>query len=433
MTRSLRFAIALAICLITLLGYSVDTNHVRVGDTFPARLLPLTIMGEGDLDFNEYVAAAPEGRGLAEFYMFNRVGDRVISYYSIVPGLINLPTHYAARLIGVDNFAEYQLLGRITATLCTAGSVFFMAWILLGLCRQTSTAIIFTLVYAFATSAWSVAATALWQHGPSLLFLCAAFAGLCSRHRLGALFAGLMLGMAVWNRLPNGGYALMTGLYLALYRPKDLLVFLAGASVPALGLFSYSHSHWGTVTALGEGHQVALMGGPLLKNLAGLLISPNRGLFVYSPVLLFSLPMLYRVLARPGRQPLLFAWSLGALAILFAHAYWTIWWGGHSFGYRLITETVPVFIILLALSYERWISKSRLALAGFAVLASASFYVHFLGAVHYPGNWNNSPRDIDDAPERAWDFRDTQIGRLGDKLFEATDEAGQPHPDTDPN
>jgi hypothetical protein len=89
-----------------------------------------------------------------------------------------------------------------------------------------------------------------------------------------------------------------------------------------------------------------------------------------------------------------------------------VWWDGECFGYRLLTEMVPVWIFLLALSWERWIIHSRTGVICFATLATLSVYIHFLGGVYYPSGWNTSPRSIDEDPGRAWDYRDTEIGRL---------------------
>lgn len=417
-TRFRRASIAAACALAALVVYLADDNHVRSGDTFPARLLPISILEEGDLDFNEFSAQAPAGQRLEDGYMFNRVGDRIVSYYSIVPGLLNLPAHWVALRLGRDNRADVQTLARITSAWVAALSVFFMAWTLLALCRRTSTAVMFSALYAFGTTTWSVAATGLWQHGPSLLFLSAAFAGLVSSRRGALAFAGFMLGMAVWNRLPNAAYALAATGYVALQRPRDLPWLLAGAAWPALAMSIYSWTYWHSLLALGEGHRVAGFTGPLGPNLAGTLFSPNRGFFVFTPVFLLAVPTGVRVLAAPKRWPLWFALTLGSLGVLFVHALWSFWWGGECFGYRLLSEMVPAWILLLAVAFDDWIVRSRAALAAFAVLALLSVYVHFLGAVYYPSGWNGEPRSIDEDPGRAWDFRDTELGRLQRKFLE---------------
>ena len=99
-------SIALAVALAALLVYQLTDNHVRSGDTFPARLLPISILNEGNLNFNEFHRNAAPGHQLEEDYMFTRVGDRVLSYYSIVPGLVNLPAHWVAQQLGRDNRAD---------------------------------------------------------------------------------------------------------------------------------------------------------------------------------------------------------------------------------------------------------------------------------------------------------------------------------------
>src|SRR5207247_10839248 len=69
---------------------------------------------------------------------------------------------------------------------------------------------------------------------------------------------------------------------------------------------------------------------PLRDGLAGLLVSPGRGLFVYSPVLLFSLWGFLRMW-RDGPaafQPL----AVGVVLVVLVVSKWFLWWGGHSWG-----------------------------------------------------------------------------------------------------
>lgn len=44
-------------------------------------------------------------------------------------------------------------------------------------------------------------------------------------------------------------------------------------------------------------------------------------------------------------------------------------------------------------------------------LLAISLYIQFLGAVYFPCGWNASPVDVDRAPERLWDFYDTELSR----------------------
>jgi hypothetical protein len=241
-----------------------------------------------------------------------------------------------------------------------------------------------------------------------------------------------MLGMAVWNRPPNAVVALAAAAYVAFHRREQLVWFLGGALAPALALAAYSVTHWGSLWALGQGQRLGgqhglhtlHFTGPLLPNLAGTLASPNRGLFVFTPVFLLALPMLWRVLSRPRERPLFTFLSLAALAHLLVHSLWSVWWGGASFGYRLLTEMVPLLILLLALSWEHWISRRRVWIGAFAALGAVSVYFHFLGALYYPSGWNERPVNVDRQPSRVWNASDTELRRLQARFLEQPPWAG---------
>ena len=419
-------AIALVVAGAALVLYRLDTNYVRVDDNFPAELLPISILSEGDLDFDEFRSRVTSRR-IEDLYVFEQVNGRILSFYSIVPGLTNLPAHVLARAAGLDPFASSAVLARWTSSLMAALSVFFMTLTLQGVCRQARTAVLFGAFYAVGTCVWSVAATGLWQQGPSLLFLTAGLAGLCRGGPRWLFVSGLMLGMAVWARPLNATFALASFAYVLARDRAQLGWLLAGALVPAIGMGSYSITHWGSLWALGQGHRmVGTHGihetgfvGPLLPNLAGTLLSPNRGLFVFTPLFLFALPSLWQVLRRPRRELFVFLISVASLAHLLATALWAVWWGGDSFGYRLLMEMIPGLTILLALGWEQWITRHGIALCLFWLLFAASAYIHFLGAVYYPSGWNDRPVSVDRQPDRLWDWRDTEVSRLQRRFLES--------------
>jgi hypothetical protein len=153
--------------------------------------------------------------------------------------------------------------------------------------------------------------------------------------------------------------------------------------------------------------------------LAGLLISPSRGLFVFSPFFLFA-AVGVAVALRPGARaavPTLMRYLLVAILLdLLIYSRWTMWWGGHSFGYRLLTELVPLLVILLAVGWPR-IARNRAAVALFGLCLIFSFYVHFLGAIVAPSGFND---DIDLQPERLWNIRNSEIELSTRKLLRWT-------------
>src|SRR5436190_21059078 len=87
-----------------------------VGDAQPAELLPVSILREHDLDFDEF---APDREHLP--FWFKEVNGRVISFYPIVPGLLNTPAYWIADRFGGDVMQERARLSMWTATVLSAG------------------------------------------------------------------------------------------------------------------------------------------------------------------------------------------------------------------------------------------------------------------------------------------------------------------------
>lgn len=95
---------------LPLVVFLIGMRYVGSGDTEPAELLPISLLNEGNLDFNEFVG----GGDLP--YAYRLVGGRVVSSYPIVAGLLNVPVYAAARVAGVDLYAHRFELSMITAT-----------------------------------------------------------------------------------------------------------------------------------------------------------------------------------------------------------------------------------------------------------------------------------------------------------------------------
>jgi hypothetical protein len=145
---------------------------------------------------------------------------------------------------------------------------------------------------------------------------------------------------------------------------------------------------------LGVGSQIALVKTgssslwqtPLYVGIAGLLVSPGRGLLVYSPIAILGLWGAVRVWRDPVWKDLRPV-SLAAAAMLLLAAKWFDWWGGWWYGYRPIVDMV-ILLAFLAIPVVPWIKGRRRALLC-ASLCCWSFGVQALGAYSYDGSgWN---------------------------------------------
>ncbi len=388
---------SLLLFIFVLIGYLAGYDAYSTGDVVPNELLPISLLREGNFAFDEFV-----GPGLRAHlpYYFRTVKGRIVSVFPILPGVLNLPVYAAADVLGVDIWKRRRQLSFLSAGWITALSAAFVFLMLLRSGRQEHTAILFSLVYAFATCAWSVAGRAIWQHGPSLLLISIALWLLYSPSGRGVPWAGFFLGLAVCNRPINLLIALPLALFVLIHRRRRALAFALLALIPASLLAWYSLSYYGRLESLGQG-QTFVSGNPL-AGLAGVLISPARGLLVFSPIFIFAFAGMARTLRDRRAEPIYKYLAAATVLFLLAMAGWKMWWGGWSFGYRLLIELVPLLILFLAIYWEAAMAASPWRRRAFTAALLFSLYANFLGAHYYPSVFNGSPDNIDFHTGRLW-------------------------------
>ena len=143
-----------------------------------------------------------------------------------------------------------------------------------------------------------------------------------------------------------------------------------------------------------------------LAGLAGILISPSRGVLIFCPIVIFAAVGAWRARHDPHTVVRL---TLPVAAFIVAWSQYAVWWGGHSYGPRYLSDIAIPLGVLLGhglLPLQRGWASVRTALAGWSIA------VQLIGVVCYPGGgWNSIPADVDRAHERLWDWRDSQIVR----------------------
>lgn len=410
----------MAIFGLSFISLNLGFRYLGSGDTTPHELLAVSVLQEFDLDFNEFVdSSEPEDLR----YLYRNVDGRIVSIYPILPGLMNLPVYSLARLGGLDVFEHRLALSKLTATVLVSLSAVFMFLLMRLITGSGGSALLLSAVYLFGTCVWSVASMAMWQHTGSLFFLSGALFLLWSAPPPGrpgshkVWLAGLLLGLAVWGRPTNILIAAPLALVVLLRYRKNVAGFAAAFAVPLAFMELYSLVYWNDLLALGQGHRAGQFNANPLHAFMGLLFSANRGLFVFSPVLIFgAVELVRRVLAR-GTEPLIRGLGISFFLVLGLYSFWGQWWGGYCFGYRLLLETVPIVMVFMALGFGE-VTRGGWPMKGlFGLLALVSVFVHWLGAVWYPQGFNMHPNSINLFPERLWDFSDGELMRCVRKMW----------------
>ncbi len=286
--------------------------------------------------------------------------------------------------------------------------------------RQASPAAAWTvtLLFAFGTTAYSTASRVLWQHGPSMAAV-AACLWILSRPRLARrdlVLLGAVVGLAYTLRPTNSLTVLGVTSLLAIRSWRQLPWYFLGALVVAVPFVGHSLSLYGSLLPPYFLPQRLEPGASRFwEALAGNLLSPARGLFVFSPFLVFALAYSVRCIARGSLQPL----EVLSIGVITAHwlaiSAFPHWWGGHSVGPRFFTDVLPCFAVLLLPPVARILAEPRQqrpALALLVVSGVFSVLVHTWASVSYePHRWNDGPPSVDEAPNRLWDVRDLQFLR----------------------
>ena len=401
--------LAAAAFLIPFAVFVGDGRYLGSGDTAPAELLPIAILEHGALNFDAFVDPSPNA---PLPYWFRVRNGHVVSDYPVLPGLMNVPVFAAAKAGGVPLFENRFRLSLATSAALAAGSVLFLFFALRRSCRSDGAAFGFALLYAFGTEVWSVAGKGLFQHGPSLFFLTLALWLLPIETPHAAAVSALALGFAAAIRPTNILIAAPLAFFAWRTHRRGRAVFLSLLALPLALVFLHGATSWGDPLTLARNLVPTGFAGNAAVGLAGLLLSPARGLLVFSPFLLFAIPAAVAAWRRSGA---LFDRCLTVAIVLTLAAFsrWRIWWGGHSFGYRLLIELLPLLVLLVA-GFWPAIARRRWTAGLFALLAAASIFVQFLGARFYPSGFNEN---IDREPERLWQIRDSELPRLAARLL----------------
>jgi hypothetical protein len=401
---------ALGSALLLFVLYNLNGHATAVSDAYPNVYLAANVVENGSLAFaSSRRPARLLDPGLPGLIPSSRVdastGEALyVSFYGPGAALAAAPVlgalrPFAGALLGLDG-GSLLLLGKIAASLYAAASA---ALLYLTARRWVARRIALLLAFAFAlgTPMWTGASQTLWQHGPTSFFLLLGIALFVRGGLPGAAGAGASFAAAVACRPLAFVFGAAVGVHLLVVNRRAAVAFALGALPVAAALAAYNLYWLGSPFRSG---QAALMDGsldvwgtPLLEGLAGILVSPSRGLLVFSPFLAAAAPGAVLAWRRPQYRELR-PLSIAVLLGLLIHAKWFMWWGGHSYSYRILVDLSGALALLTIPSLD-WILERRARLAVFSGLVVWAVLVHALGVAVSGGTWSGHP-NVDDPRHR---------------------------------
>jgi len=341
------------------------------------------------------------------------------NYFSIfMPGvsLMGVPFYMLGKVFGLA-----QLFTFLSVTILALLNVFLVIRLAKKLKVGMAAAIISGAIFIFATNAFAYAFTFTQHHLSVTLLLLALINVLSKRTLVSNIILGVILTMAAIVDTPNVFLLSPIGLY-AIYKHfkserlhnklklsiKLKIVGIIMGIVPILAIFGwYNYSLTETLTKLPQNigrapfeqlsqdrtgisestGNLSLVNLPFnpRRQLSGfniLLFNNERGLFFYSPVLLFGL--LGLVLAYRSRDDKIKNLAVLSSAIIATNVViYSMFhdpWGGWAFGPRYLIPSAAIISIFIGIGLQK-IKRNILFLLAFLILAVYSLVINISGGI----------------------------------------------------
>lgn len=413
----------------------LSAPNVTNTDAYLAVPTAVSMVHSRDLDLDEF--SSPQ---LEAHYGYIRLDGRHYEYFPwadalfFVPGVVLVDIagwlgigDGATALVDANRMGPVQL---VTAGVVTALAVLVVTTVayegLGGSQRiRRRASFVVGLVFALGTAAWSTTSRALWQHGPSMLAIAVALLAasrLQRGHRPAAMATTLGAAVAAayalrpTNALVVAGFSLL----IAISHRDQMAPFLGGLLAVLVAFVAVNVASFGRVLPPYFAAGRISVHPDYLTALAANLVSPARGLLLFSPVVALSIAGCLLQIRRRALRPLdVVAAGCVVGQLLVVSAQNEGWWAGHAFGPRFMSDVLPLLAYLalpalVALIGARGVPHpSRLARAAagaVAVVAAVSIVVNAEGAYLRASTcWNVTPVNIDRQPSRVWDVDNPQI------------------------
>jgi hypothetical protein len=285
----------------------------------------------------------------------------------------------------------------VANALVTAATAWLVYAVILRLGYASRVGALTAAGYGLGTMAWPYARY-FFSEPLAALGLTAGLWGLLSAGQTGraryAALAGAGVGLALLAKVSNGvtwPLFLVYGLWIVWRRQKMVAVgskrrsvelavaFLLPLAAGGLSLVAYNLDRTGNLFDMGYGAN-EIFSTPLWRGLAGLLLSPGKSLFLYSPLLLAA-PFGIPALLRRDRSTALLSLGVAVIYPLF-YARWFIWDGGWCWGPRFLVPVLPFLSLFLAPVVKLALGPSRELVKGLlATLGVLSVWVQALGVL----------------------------------------------------
>ena len=359
-------------------------------------------------------------------YQLDRVRGKIVYCYPNGTSILSTPFVALMNVLGLHCYDQdgrllpsgEGMIQRLLAALLMAGFT-FVVFKTAAQMLEVGPSLIVAVGTAFGTQVWSSTSRVMWSQ-TWLIFL----GGLTAYYMLGRETGRVkhahpiaLATLISWMYLvrPTGAIpVLCVTIYIFTFWRRDLIAYSLTGLAWFAGFVTYSWFTFGKL--IPDYYLDSRTDFGNLRNLPAILFSPSRGLFVFVPAFAFVLYLLFRYReALKYRRLATLALSMVVLQILMV-SLWPVWWGGYSYGPRLIADALPWMTLLAILGLAARaavvtgrVRPARAEIAIAFVLIALGIVINGRGACSFATNDWNPVYDIDRHPERLNDWSHPQF------------------------
>jgi hypothetical protein len=367
---------------------------------------------DADLPFNEI-----RGR---HAYQLARVNGRLLYGFPHGTSLLSLPFVALMDVLGVSPAnaeGAYNLAGEVIDQKLLAALL--MASLVVVFFRTSMTLLdwrwsaIIAMSAGLGTQLWSTASRGMWSHTWEIV-LC----GLVVMLLLSAVIQGssprpiLLATLLSWMFFvrPTGAASVIcVAVFMLVCFRHEFLSFAMTGAVWFIAFVAYSLRIFGTIVPFYYQPSRA-QSDSLALGIYGNLLSPSRGLFIFCPVLIVVLFLVFHQWRSLKSQSLAVISLIAIGLVTLSAASYPIWWGGNCYGPRYLTDAIPWFVLLAILGIDAMPAASRTlrapAIAIGALLLFVSVVLNAPGALSMETMAWNDQRPL---PAPIWDWSRPQF------------------------
>lgn len=423
-------ALAFIVWLISLSVYNLPSYPSPTTDTIPNIFTAVNIIYNRRLDLTNFKPYF-EKREIVSYVSTENNRNQLFAKTPVINGILMVPFVFISdrrngiEKVSIDDFLRadfesyYQMIGKNYGSFIASLSVVFIFLILYLLFHKIFLAFIWSLAYALGTSVYSAAAQGGWQHGPSLLLITSSYFCLLmfikNRNRLLLFLTVFCLALATLIRISNAVFFISICIVFFFNRIErnylirilfqyiililTWLIILNRMNIPG----GYNKEIILSLRSISISHAVQVI--------ESLLLSPNSGILIFSPIAIFGLMGLLKFVAgenglrvTESATNILIISIFSFLGLFIFNSIWWAWEGGYAWGPRLLTEGWPFLIFFGAYFYQSLKKPlfKLLAIFIFLVLFFYSFFVQALGVYADETEWHSKYFKRDGSFTTAW-------------------------------